>query len=143
MPLVPETKADYFVISVGVNDITGVRTISAWRKNLAVLLGALASHSPDAMIGLAGIPPLHGFPLLPEPLRYVAGLRGSSFDQAGRSVAGRFPQVIHVPVDFEPEASKFAGDGYHPSPESYRLFGHAMAASLLAGRPVSMSEMQS
>lgn len=32
LPLVPATKADYFVISVGVNDITGVRTISAWRK---------------------------------------------------------------------------------------------------------------
>ena len=33
LPLVPEAAVDYFVISVGVNDITGVKTISTWQKN--------------------------------------------------------------------------------------------------------------
>ena len=143
LPQVPAATVDYFVVSVGVNDITGVKTISTWRKNLDALLRALASHSPNAMIGVAGIPPLHGFPLLPQPLRTVAGLRGRSFELAGLSIASGFPQVVHVPVDFEPEPSKFADDGYHPSPESYRLFGDAMARSLLAGQPVSMLETRS
>jgi lysophospholipase L1-like esterase len=141
VPRLPGWQADFIIVSVGVNDITGLRTLRVWRRNLDSLLDALTSHSPGAVIGLAGIPPMRGFPLLPQPLRAVAGLRAVAFDLAGREVAGRHPGVVHVPVDFEPDPGRFAADGYHPSLDSYRIFGDAMADSMLSGSAVSMSEI--
>lgn len=138
VPRLPSEPADFVIVSVGVNDITGLKTLTEWRDNLGALLTALGSHSPRALIALAGIPPMHAFPLLPQPLRAVAGLRAGAFERAGREVAGRYPGVVHVPVDFEPLPERFAADGYHPSPESYRIFGNAMASGLVAGAAVSM-----
>ena len=132
VPRLPDEAADFIIVSVGVNDITGVKTVSTWRANLQQLLLSLLDHSPGATIAIAGIPPMHGFPLLPQPLRAVAGLRASSFDQVGQAVASGFDQVVHVPVDFDPDPAMFAADGYHPSAESYRLFGDAMAAHLVS-----------
>jgi lysophospholipase L1-like esterase len=139
LPRLPGEAADFIIVSVGVNDITGVKTISTWRANLRQLLSRLLAHSPGAMIGIAGMPPMHGFPLLPQPLRAVAGLRAHSFDQVGQAVARSFDRVVHVPVDFDPDPAMFAADGYHPSAESYRLFGEAMAVRLVSGTSGSES----
>ena len=139
VPCLPRESANFMIVSVGVNDITSLTTVPAWRRNLHALLASLVEHSPGATIAVAGIPPLHGFPLLPEPLRAVTGLRGRSFDNVGQRVVRQFASVVHVPVDFDPDPAQFAADGYHPSPESYREFGAAMSESLLAGQPVSLS----
>ncbi len=134
LPKLPEDAADYLVVSVGVNDITGLTTLDSWRRNLSLLLQALRAHSPDASIAVAGMPPMHGFPLLPQPLRAVIGMRARSFDAATRTVVNEYPASIHVPLDFEPQAHKFAPDGYHPSEESYVEFGRHMADGLLMVR---------
>ena len=106
-------------------------------EQIGRLLDTLRSHSPRAAIAVAGMPPLHGFPLLPQPLRATFGMRGRSFDEVARQVVARRPNVIHVPVDVDPDPQKFALDGYHPSEESYAEFGTHMAAGLLNGRPLT------
>lgn len=132
VPKLPHTSADYIIVSVGVNDVTGLTGLGAWRKNLSELLRQLRAHSPQATIAVAGLPPLHGFPLLPQPLRAVLGIRARSLDHAAIAVARRFPGAVHVPLDFDPDPSGFAGDGYHPSEESYVTFGRFMADGLIA-----------
>ncbi len=132
IPALPEVAFDYIVVSVGVNDVTGLTNVRRWRRNLALLLDRLRSHSPHAMIAIAGIPPLHGFPLLPQPLRAVFGMRGRAFDEIVRQVVSEQGNAEHVPLDFEPDPSRFAPDGYHPSEESYTEFGRHMADRLLA-----------
>lgn len=131
VPNLPDGPADYIIVSVGVNDITGLTSLRKWRENLSLLLENLRTHSPDAAIAVAGMPPLHGFPLLPQPLRAAFGMRGRIFDDAARSVVARFPNTVHVPLDFDPEPHQFALDGYHPSEESYSEFGRYMADGLL------------
>ncbi len=135
VPQLAEPAADYFIVSVGVNDITGLTSIDTWRRNLSLLLDRIREHSPDADIAVAGMPPMHGFPLLPQPLRAVIGMRARSFDAATKAVVDEYPASIHVPLDFEPEHHKFAPDGYHPSEESYVEFGWHMADALLMVRP--------
>jgi hypothetical protein len=76
------------------------------------------------------MPPLHGFPLLPQPLRAVFGMRARSFEYVTRQLTDEHPFVRHVPVDFDPDPAKFAADGYHPSEESYQEFGRSMAEGL-------------
>ena len=132
LPELPDVAFDFIIVSVGVNDITGLTTVRKWRRNLSLILGQLQDHSPDAVIAVAGMPPLHGFPLLPQPLRAAFGMRARSFDEIAKTVVDRHENSLHVPLDFEPDPEKFAPDGYHPSEESYSEFGRSMADRLLA-----------
>ncbi len=127
VPRLPDKKTDVFLVSVGVNDITGLSTLSRWERNLAAVLKSLTRHSPDALIAVAGIPPLRGFPVLPQPLRTLIGFRGEVFDRIARKQISQHPKALHVPLDFEPTPEQFSADGFHPSEASYREFGEMMA----------------
>ena len=131
LPALPVERADFIIVSVGVNDITGLTSLPNWRSRLERLLERLLEHSPGAVIAVAGVPPLGKFPLLPQPLRAVAGLRAETFEASCREVISKYPDCIHVPVAFDFSPEKFAADGYHPSEESYRRFGEEMAKGLL------------
>jgi len=132
VPKLPGGPFDYVIVSVGVNDVTGLTSIKKWRSNLSQLIKALQAHSPSALIGLAGLPPLGSFPLLPQPLRATLGMRGRMLDEVARDVANGYHNTLHVPLDFEPNPDQFSADGYHPSEESYVEFGWQMAEQLLA-----------
>ena len=127
LPTLPDESADVILLSVGVNDITGLVPLPVWKARLARIIASLRRHSPNAVIGLAGVPPLGGFPLLPEPLRFASGQRGKTFDRAGRRIVRRFAGVVHMPVEFEATHDNFCDDGFHPSQKSYALFGRRMA----------------
>ena len=127
LPALPETPADVILLSVGVNDITGMTALRTWRARLGTLLDGLREHSPSAVIGVAGIPPLGQFPLLPEPLRFASGQRGLAFDAAlAKAVAAR-PDTVHMPIAFDGQPGAFCADGFHPSKASYQRFGRQIA----------------
>ncbi len=128
VPLIDPRPADAIVVSVGVNDVTALSTIRAWRANLLALVAALQRHSPAAVIVVAGLPPLRSFPLIPEPLRRLIGLRGDSLDAASRDALRERAGVFHVSVVFNLREGSFCADGFHPSEASYAEFGEAMAA---------------
>ena len=132
VPRLPDARTDVFILSVGVNDVTALTRVSTWKRNLTDLLKALHRHSPGAVIAVAGIPPLKGFPLLPQPLRALFGMRGVTFDIAARQIVSRHPLAVYVPLDFKPTPEKFSPDGYHPSEESYTVFGQMMAVKITA-----------
>ena len=133
-PQLPAVGFDYIIVSVGVNDITGLTSIRNWRRNLKALLYKLQAHSPDALIAVAGMPPMHAFPLLPQPLRAAFGMRARVFDEVAKAVIVEQERSLHIPLDFEPDPSGFAPDGYHPSEESYVEFGRRLADRLLAAK---------
>lgn len=134
VPQLPDVTFNYIIVSVGVNDITGLTSIRNWRRNLAALLFKLRAHSPDALIAVAGMPPMHEFPLLPQPLRAAFGMRARVFDEVAKRVISEHNRSLHIPLDFEPDPSGFAPDGYHPSEESYVEFGRRLADRLLAAK---------
>jgi lysophospholipase L1-like esterase len=127
----PNEEADFMVLSVGVNDLTGLKSLSKFEKTFAELLSALNKHSPNAIIAVSGIPPLKGFPLLPQPLRALFGVRGESFDKVIKKIVAKNPFAVYVPLDFEPLPEKFSIDGFHPSEESYKEFGQIVAEQLV------------
>ena len=78
----PPAPADVAVVVTGVNDVVDqipVRRALAQRAALADwLLGqGLARH-----VVFAPLPPMHQFPLLPQPLRCVVGADARRHDQA-------------------------------------------------------------
>lgn len=130
VPQLPCPDADAILLSVGVNDVTGLTRIAVWRRNLKTLLVALHQHAPRAVLAVAGIPPLRGFPLLPQPLRALFGLRGEAFDRILQKVVAPCPFAVYVALDFEPHPDQFSPDGYHPSEKSYQTFGRMMSDCL-------------
>ncbi len=132
VPRLSDAPADFIIVSAGVNDVTSLSTVSAWEKQLTALLSSLKKHSPSALIAVAGIPPLRGFPLLPQPLRALFGVRGETFDAAAKKLIEKEKQVVYVPLEFEPRPEFFSADGFHPSEPSYKEFGKLMADKLAA-----------
>ncbi len=131
VPRLPDRNADFILLSAGVNDVTALNRVSTWRKHLSCLIEILKDRYPTAVIAVAGIPPLSGFPLLPQPMRTVFGIRGRLFDTAARDEISRHRHTVYVPLEFEPDPENFSSDGFHPSEDSYRLFGELAASHII------------
>lgn len=131
LPQVPDEGFDAVLVSVGVNDITGLRRSARWADALGGLLDALRRRFPNATILLAGMPPLQVFPLLPFPLGWLFGLRGKTFDGLARRAIALRDNMLFVALEFEAHPDKFAADGFHPSRASYAEFGMALSDALV------------
>jgi len=121
---------DAILVSAGVNDVISLHSLGRWRRDIEALLTALTGRWPETVIAFSGLPPMHHFPALPQPLRAVFGMRARDFDQALREILQRYPQAIHIPLDFEARPGSFSNDGFHPSERSYAEFG-AMATKAI------------
>lgn len=122
---------DFIVLSCGVNDAMALMTRRRWRSWLVQALDALGEHSPQAIIGVLGMPPMHKFSLLPQPMRAVFGMRAASFDQLLRETLTAYPRAVHLPIAFSNAPGQIAPDGFHPSATSHAMLGEAMADALL------------
>jgi lysophospholipase L1-like esterase len=132
VPMLPREPFDVMVLSVGVNDVTSLNTMRQWSTDLSCLLDEVRKHSPEAVIAIVGLPPLSSFPLLPQPLRAVMGIRARMFDEAAKFEVSERQRVVHVPIDINPTPEQFSSDGFHPSPLSYKELGRQIAAAIFS-----------
>ena len=128
----PAGGADVVLLNVGVNDLTRMTTTRRFIANIRGLHGLLRERYPEALVVINGLPPLGLFPLLPQPLRSVLGLRAKIFNRELASAIAEMPGAVFVPVDFDARPDSFADDGFHPSPASYAIFGTAIAETVIA-----------
>jgi len=135
--------ADLLVTALGVNDTVGQVSVRRWLAQLDELV-ALATQRAGVRLTLhSGLPPMHRFPLLPQPLRAVLGGDARRLDRALQvHVAGR-PDRLHVPLPEVGgplhEGGWVAEDGFHPGPRGYQAWAHGLAevaASLLDDQPL-------
>jgi lysophospholipase L1-like esterase len=126
----PAGDFDYVFLSVGVNDVTALRSTRHWRRELVGLVEDLRRNSPRASLVVSGLPPLHGFPLLPQPLRAIMGMRARTFDRIAKAETGGLRGVVFVPNRFAPDPAFFAPDGYHPSEESCRVWAETVVEAI-------------
>ena len=126
--LEPPLPPDLVLISVGVNDVTGLSSTRHWRQGLVKLLEGLQNRWPQVRIVFAGLPPMSLFPLPPQPLRHALGQRAAVLDRIAAEVISSFPNAIHVPTLINPQEHDFCEDGFHPSAESCTLWARELAA---------------
>jgi len=131
-PALP-ARVDLLLLSVGVNDVTGLSTTRRWRSGLARLLERIDTRWPDAAILFAGLPPMAQFPLPPQPLRWSLGLRAATLDRIAAAILEDHPRAVHVPTRIDRARHRFSPDGFHPSAESCTLWARELA-KLAAGR---------
>lgn len=116
------------VVITGVNDvieqIPSKRAV-AHRTALAdwLLTERLAAH-----VVFAPLPPIHQFPLLPQPLRRVMGDDARRHNDALAAWAQTRADVSCVPIPLTLSPDTMASDGFHPGEPVYRLCGEALAA---------------
>lgn len=118
---------DLVVVSVGVNDVTGLTRRKRWRSGLVALVRELRRRWPGVRVMLLGLPPMADFPLPPQPLRSTLGMRAAALDRIAASVASGYPGVEHVPTRIDPARHPFCEDGFHPSAESCTLWARELA----------------
>jgi lysophospholipase L1-like esterase len=130
VPQLPPQAFDVILLSVGVNDVLKLERKGRFRRQLLKLIRELRRHSPHAVIGFLGLPPLDEFPKLRRPLRWLVGHRVRHFDAVAREALTRVPNAMHIPVRFSPRPDMFAGDGLHPSETSQRRLAKIIAGAL-------------
>ena len=131
VPKLAGRRADVVLIALGVNDSIEFHTARRWRADVERLIESVRSEVGDALVLLAGVPPLAYFPALPQPLSFVLGARSASLGQASIGIAERMKRVVHVPFQIEKERSVelFCADGFHPSELGYKLWAAQLAAA--------------
>jgi hypothetical protein len=124
----PPAPVAFAIVISGVNDVVdqiGARRAIRHRTALADwLLGSgLARH-----VVFAPLPPMHRFPLLPEPLRRVLGDDACRHDRSLACWAATRGDVSHVKIVLDMNGEVMASDGFHPGEPVYRVCGEALAA---------------
>lgn len=108
-------KADVILISIGVNDVTGLSSTRQWRSQVSALVKDLKTRWPMAQVVFVGLPPMGQFPLPPQPLRFALGMRASVLDKIAAEVISQQVNMLHIPTDVDPVNQEFCEDGFHPS----------------------------
>ena len=124
----PPAAYDVVVTSLGVNDVTGRRALDIWRRQQLELIDLLRARLGATLIVLSGLPPMHRFPALPQPLRWYIGSRARDFNRVLAEVAASRPGCEFLALGHEMmDVSAMASDGFHPGPPIYALWAREAA----------------
>lgn len=139
--------AEVAVVVTGVNDVIdqvpSARAVAA-REALA---NWLRNGHGVAHVVFAPLPPIHHFPGLPQPLRWVAGSDARRHNAALADWASSRGDVSFVDMEVPLNAGVMADDGFHPGRPVYRYCAATIADHIARqvwpqlhrqpGRPVS------
>jgi lysophospholipase L1-like esterase len=139
LALKPSTQFDVVVTSIGVNDVTSGLSQQAYIANYKLCVERLRIVHGAKRIIISGFPPVGQFPALPQPLRWVLGLRCRKLDRALRAAFAGEPGVDFVTHGTMDDATLTAADvmssdGFHPGPLVYADWAR-QAARFLAVEP--------
>jgi lysophospholipase L1-like esterase len=125
---------DVAVLSLGSNDVMGGRPLSRWLGDLEQVVTLLRERFAVRYVLVSGLPPIHSFTALPQPLRWHLGHTARRFDRALARWVARQPDCAHVPLDRAGSEKLIGADGLHPGPQAFRLWAVALAERLREGR---------
>jgi lysophospholipase L1-like esterase len=122
-----QQHVDVILISIGVNDVTGLSSTRRWRLQVNQLVAELSGKWPQARVIFVGLPPMGKFPLPPQPLRFTLGQRASTLDSIAADIISRQELMLHIPTEINPAEQEFCEDGFHPSAESCAYWASVLA----------------
>ncbi len=128
-----KTLNDHFdvaVISLGVNDVTAGQPLAAWQIQQQALVETLRTVAQVRRIIFSGLPPVHRFPALPQPLRWYIGGQVRHFDQALAMWVQTQPDCEHINLNRTFDPTWLASDKFHPGPRLYQQWGAAVAQQI-------------
>ena len=131
-----EIKAEHYdvvVTSVGVNDVTKLMPADVWIKKQQKFYHSIEQKFSPNLIIAAGVPPMHMFPALPNPLAWLFGQYAKKMNQQLAQFIQKKTNMDWIEYDLEQYKKlnlDMAKDGFHPSKEVYALWGQQVAAKI-------------
>ena len=121
---------DVVLTSVGVNDVTKLMSAKQWVKKQQDLYRLIQQKFSPTLVIAAGVPPMHLFPALPNPLSWL-------FGQYAKQMNVKLAQLVHTRsnmqwIEYDLQQYQalnldMAADGFHPSKEIYQIWGKTAA----------------
>jgi len=138
LPHIPEQQVDIALVAFGVNDTTAFRPVSRWQRDLHEVLDTVEARCRPRVTVVSGVPPVAHFPALPQPLRWVMGLKAATLDVAARELAAARPAACYVPLALDTgDRTLMAADGYHPSARGCTAWAQLLADAGVAALPLA------
>lgn len=126
----PQRDFDVAVTSLGVNDTISMVTLNSWRARQARLRHLLRNKFRVASLIISGLPPMHHFPALPQPLRWHIGLRATQLNEILARDTAAEPDSHFIDLRFSGDMTMMSGDGFHPGPEIYAEWARRVARAI-------------
>ena len=128
----PPGHFDIAVVVTGVNDVIDQLPSQRAVAARAALANWLRNATGVWHVVFAPLPPVHRFPGLPQPLRWIAGSDARRHDRALDEWARSRNDVSRAEVGLELNRSVMAVDGFHPGAPVYRQCAFAIAEHVAA-----------
>ncbi|MFT4654272.1 MAG: lysophospholipase L1-like esterase [Kangiellaceae bacterium] len=122
---------DIVITSLGVNDVTSLQRSQHWLHEQDKLHQYCFEILGAKHIVVSGMPPVHSFPLLPQPLRWVMGCRAKQFDALQKSKIAKQVGKSYETLSLNLQTSAMAADGFHPGVHAYKEWAKAMSQRIL------------
>ncbi len=124
-------QADVAVVGLGVNDVTGQVPPARWLRTLETLVQRLEQRHGVQLTVVSGLPPMHLFPALPQPLRWFLGATARRHDRALHAWARSRPATVVAPMPALTDPALMAADGFHPGPAACNVWADALASTIV------------
>lgn len=121
---------DVVVTSVGVNDVTRLISAQKWIKKQQKLYQLIQQKFSPKLILAAGVPPMHMFPALPNPLAWLFGQYAKNMNHQFLKFVKNKPNLQWIEYDIQKYQHlnlPMASDGFHPSKEIYSIWAKEVA----------------
>ncbi len=116
------------VTSLGVNDVTSGISHRRWVNAQLALRDLLRSKFNANRLLIAGLPPVHLFPALPQPLRWYLGRRATDFSSTLQRELTAERDSEFLDLGFGMDESTMASDGFHPGTAIYAEWARRIAS---------------
>jgi lysophospholipase L1-like esterase len=113
-------RYDVVFLTIGANDALGLRSRSAFGRDIRTLLARLRAANPEATILMSSLPAFFRFVLLPNPLRFNLYLHSRNLEAEARAIVAATPGAFMSPPPPPYTEGFFASDLFHPSAIGYR-----------------------
>lgn len=130
----PIDRFDVVVLSIGVNDVTSLRSPSRWLQWQDQLSSVIQTRFGPQLLIHSAVPPMHGFSALPQPLRSFMGRWALEMNrQLGAVLLGQTGRTLYWPFQ-EAASDALATDGFHPGPIGYAKWAEGLSRVILLSR---------
>jgi hypothetical protein len=125
-------RADLAVLVTGVNDVVDQVPSHRAVAHRDSLVNWLRNASGVQHVVVCPLPPIHDFPGLPQPLRWVAGSDAHRHNHALKRWCAQRSDVSFVDMQLPLDAGVMARDGFHPGEPVYRHCANRIARHVAA-----------
>jgi lysophospholipase L1-like esterase len=131
------TPSQLAIVVTGVNDVVDHVASARAVRSRDHIANLLRNRVGVQHVVFCPLPPIHQFPALPQPLRWVAGADAQRHNRALREwVAARYALAGDVSTltldDVRLARETMASDGFHPGAPVYRAVASALAEHITA-----------